>query len=76
MNSDNEVEVTLAQDSPVGPRGGMVKADTQVRLPWSEAELLVAQGAARYEKKSAAVVPAATVSEAAAAAPAAEGGNK
>lgn len=58
-NNQHHVEVTLARDLHVGPRGGLVKADTQVSLPRQEAELLVMQGYARYDKKTQAVaIPA------------------
>ena len=56
MADSNQVEVTLARDLHVGPRGGLVKADTQVSLPHAEAELLVYTGQARYEKTTQAVV--------------------
>lgn len=74
--SNHEVEVTLARELPVGPRGGMVQADQQVSLPYADAELLVMQGAARYEKKTAPVAVPAPGAPTAAGTAAAEGGNK
>lgn len=74
--SNHEVEVTLARDLPVGPRGGLVKADEQVKLPYAEAQLLVAKGHARYEKKSAPVAVPAPGTTTAAGGAAAEGGTK
>lgn len=60
MATDNhgpfDVEVTLAVDLPVGPRGGVKKADETVWLPSSEAALLVSLGQARYEKKASTAV--------------------
>lgn len=51
-----ELEVTLARDLPVGPRGGVVKADTTVSLPATQAHELVYTGQARWpDKKTAGI---------------------
>lgn len=43
----DEIEVTLARDANVGPKGGLRKADTSVVLPAVEARNLLIQGKAR-----------------------------
>lgn len=43
----DEIEVTLARDANVGPKGGLRKADTSVTLSAVEAQNLIIQGKAR-----------------------------
>lgn len=56
----DEIEVTLARDANVGPKGGLRKADTSVVLPATEAQNLLIQGKARltHPEKAATDAPA------------------
>lgn len=61
MANHDEIEVTLARDANVGPKGGLRKADTSVVLPAVEAQNLIIQGKARltHPKKAATGAPGA-----------------
>lgn len=60
---DGKVEVTLARDAYVGPNGGLRKADSNIKLDRSEAQLLLIQGRARltHPEKDAGPAPAPAV---------------
>lgn len=60
----DHIEVTLARDLAVGPKGGVRKADTSIVLPAVEAQNLLIRGQARLthpDKVKAAVGGAAAV---------------
>lgn len=69
-----ELEVILAQDLPVGPKGGTRKADETVSLPAVEAQELVYLGKARWPEGKAPQRPSTEVDDAPA--PRSSGGTK